>query len=243
MTRTGIIIAAGIGSRLDQSATVPFLKPLAMLDGKPIILRTIESLQKADCDKIVIVLGWEAETIRKKIQDEYRGPLELQFVFNRRHDLQNGISVLSAKSFVHDEFILLMSDHLFDDQIMTLISNHTPTPYGAILCVDYKLETIFDIDDATKVLEASGFVKDIGKHLKEYNCIDTGAFIGTYGLFEAIEQVYAQKGDASISDGVQVLSDAGLMGTMDIGDAYWQDIDTPEMLSHAEKLLRSHIHQ
>ena len=103
---------------------------------------------------------------------------------------------------------------------------------------DYKLDTIFDIDDATKVMAEDSRIIKIGKKLPQYNCIDTGVFIGTDGLMEAINSVYVQKGDASLSEGVQLLANQGLMDILDIKDAFWQDVDNMDMLLHAEKLLQ-----
>jgi choline kinase len=145
--------------------------------------------------------------------------------------------VLCARAHVNDEFLLTMADHILDDRIMEMIQNHKPPEGGATLCVDYKVNTIFDIDDATKVFEQGGWIKKIGKEIKDYNCIDTGVFIGTAGLFDAINQIYQTNGDASLTDGVQVLASAGKMEALDIKQAYWQDVDTPEMLEYAEALL------
>jgi choline kinase len=132
-----------------------------------------------------------------------------------------------------------MADHILDDKIMSMISAHKPPKGGATLCVDYKLDTIFDMDDATKVQSRGSYISLIGKQLKEFNCIDTGVFVGTGGLFDAIEKVYHEKKDASLSEGVQLLADENLMIALDIKDAFWQDVDNYEMLSHAEHLLRS----
>jgi choline kinase len=185
------------------------------------------------------VLGWQAKKIKHYILSHYKGSTPLKFIQNNKYQLQNGISVLCARPYIDSEFILTMADHILDDKIMLMARNHNPPENGATLCVDYKLETIFDIDDATKVLSSGNYITKIGKKLTEYNCIDTGVFIGTDGLFKAINQVYKEKGDVSLSEGIQLLADNNLMSILDIKDAYWQDVDTPEMLVHAEGLLRS----
>lgn len=239
MQRTGIILAAGIGSRLNSGHQGDLIKPLAEIDNLMLLGHTIQSLEICGCKKIIIVLGWQAQEVQKQISKHYTGSIQLEFAFNEHYLLQNGISVLCARPLVSGEFVLTMADHILDDKIMSLIRNHEPPEGGATLCVDYKLDTIFDIDDATKVLSNGSYVKKIGKRLTEYNCIDTGVFIGTEGLFEAIDQVYKEKGDASLSEGVQLLADKGQMITLDIKDAYWQDVDNYEMLAHAENLLRA----
>ena len=108
---------------------------------------------------------------------------------------------------------------------------------GAILCVDYKTETVFDLPDATKVMVKSGLLQLIGKGIGDYNCIDTGVFIGTNALLNEIEKKYCCDGDASLTDGVQALANQGKMVALDIGCCYWQDVDDFEMIRHAKGLL------
>src|SRR5690606_32944152 len=108
---------------------------------------------------------------------------------------------------------------------------------AAALLVDYKLGSIFDMDDATKVLAHEGRIASIGKAITEFNCVDTGVFVCTRALLDAIESVYARRGDASLSEGVAALASRGEMFAVDVGDGFWQDVDTPEMLAHAERVL------
>lgn len=235
--RTGVVLAAGFGSRLAGISEATDLKPLTQVAGKPLILRTLHSLEQAGCTRAVIVLGYCSETHRTAITDLYRGPLSLHFVVNERYDLKNGVSVLAAGPYVTGDFVLMMADHVVGPEVMRLAQRHTPTAGGATLLVDYKLGTIFDMEDATKVYASNNQVQAIGKALVDYNCIDTGVFVCTAGLLEALQTVFNETGDASLSDGVQYLAQQGRMEVLDIGSGFWQDVDTPEMLAHAEAVL------
>ena len=237
--RTGVILAAGLGSRLATEGELTSTKPLQALFGVPLLIRTLRSLEIAGCARVVIVLGHEADQVRRRILLAYTGPLQLEFTVNPDYRLKTGISVLCARPFVQDEFVLSMADHVFEDSIMELVRGHHPEPGGATLCVDYKIDAVFDLDDVTKVVEQDGVLQQIGKQLTSYNCVDTGVFICTPALMDAIAVVYEQQGDASLSDGVQALAARGAMRVLDIGAGQWQDVDTPEMLEHAEKMLAS----
>jgi 1L-myo-inositol 1-phosphate cytidylyltransferase len=237
--RPGIILAAGLGERLAiTSSQSDGIKPLTEVAGLRLLMRTIDSLEFAGCSPIIIVLGWQAQTIENYITDNYCGPTPIVTVINGNYRLQNGISVLCAGKYIHKEYILTMADHVLDKRIMWLAARHIPRSGCATLCVDYKLDTIFDMQDATKVMARDEKIVKIGKQLNDYNCVDTGVFIGTPGLFDALQTLYDRYGDASLSEGVQVLASEGKMDTLDIGNAFWQDVDTPEMLAHAQRLLR-----
>lgn len=241
MTKTGIILAAGFGSRLAGTDDLSDLKPLTNVNGIPLIYRTIRSLKIAGCTKVVIVLGFGFNQIKQDILECYTGGVPIEFVRNDKFELSNGISVLTAESFIEGNFILTMADHILSDEMMLLAKEHVPPKDGATLLVDYKVDEIFDIDDATRVYSQNEQIESIGKGITEYNCIDTGVFVCTQQLLDEIRKVYKKQGDASLSDGVQALADKGKMHTLDIGDAFWQDVDTPEMLEHAEKMLDSKV--
>jgi choline kinase len=139
---------------------------------------------------------------------------------------------------VGEQFVLTMADHVFGAEVMRLAGAHRPPAGGASLLVDYKPQSIFDMDDATKVLEKDGKIARIGKDLATFNCVDTGLFVCTRALLDALREVYESQGDASLSDGVQRLARDGRMTVVDVGAGFWQDIDTKEMLEHAERMLQ-----
>ena len=76
----------------------------------------------------------------------------------------------------------------------------------------------------------------IDKGLREFNAVDTGMFLCTPALFDALNAVDGPDGCA-LSDGVRALARDGKVRAFDVGDGFWQDVDTPEMLAHGEKNL------
>ncbi len=236
--RTGVVLAAGLGTRLANGSAR--LKPLTPVAGKPLIERTLRSLRTAGCGRVVIVLGYQAESLEEEIRQIHDGSMDLQFVYNPHFEKSNGLSVVAAKEAIgSSDFVLVMADHVLGDELMDIVRETDPPERGATLLVDYKLDTVFDMDDATKVLSSGDRLVAIGKHLQEFNCVDTGVFVCSTGLIDALEAVYGEEYDASLSDGIQRLSDEGRMLCVSVGASFWQDVDTPEMLAHAEDVLRS----
>ncbi len=242
---TGVILAAGFGSRLEGVSDETSLKPLTPVAGEPLLVRAVHSLAIAGCERVVIVVGHAAEDVESAFRSAYDSDTEVVFARNDRYALANGVSVLTARPHLLGErFVLTMADHVIDESVMTLAGDRARclADATATLLVDYKLDTIFDMADATKVLADDGDprrILRIGKQITDYNCVDCGVFICTTALMDALQQVLDVEGDTSLSDGVQALSARGGMHVLDIGDGFWQDVDTPEMLAHAERVLSS----
>jgi hypothetical protein len=58
-------------------------------------------------------------------------------------------------------------------------------------------------------------------------------------IFEALAEAMDEDGDCSLSEGMAVLGARGHFFFHDIGDAWWQDVDTPDMKENALALLHS----
>jgi len=236
---TAVILAAGFGSRLAGTVDSTSIKPLTPVAGVPLIFRTIDGLQRAGHSRIVIVLGHKNDEIEEAVNSKYENELEIIFTYNSKYHLKNGVSVLAAKDYIKNDgiFTLTMADHILEQSLIDKAFEHQPVANGATLLVDYKTEDIFDMDDATKVKSVDHKIVDIGKQINDYNCIDTGLFVCTTGLLDILEELFTKNGDVSLSEGVNRLAGEGKMYTLGIGDAFWQDVDTPEMLQYAEEVL------
>lgn len=111
-------------------------------------------------------------------------------------------------------------------------------PDGVLLAVDRKVDLVYDLDDATKVVTRDGALEQIGKSLAVYDAIDTGMFLCSDAIFAAMRES-ASLGAESLSDGVATLGRMGRVRTWDIGRAAWIDVDTPGARDEAERMLRA----
>lgn len=234
--RSGVVLAAGFGSRLRGSDHEP-IKPLVEVAGEAMIFRALRGLVRAGCEELVVVTGHRGAELRAAVEGGPDLGAPVVFVDNPRFDLANGVSLLSARPRLRREFVVAMADHVIGDEVMLLAADHTPEADGATLLVDRRVAEVFDLDDATKVRTEGARLRDIGKQIAVYDCIDVGVFVCSHGLLDALGDEFAARGDASLSQGVARLAGRDKMAVLDIGDGFWQDVDTPEMLAHAAALL------
>ncbi len=231
--RQAVILAAGLGSRLSPSLGLP--KPLVPVGGCPLLFWALHGAERAGCEEAVLVLGYCAEQIREFVQTHYTGPLRCRFAYNPAFERQNGLSLLAASASLERVFLLLMADHVVEAAALERMRTRPAPTQGALLLVDSRLERIVDLEDATKVQVRDGRVLEIGKALQRFNAIDTGIFVATMDLLDALEQIAAQHGDAALTDGVRVLAQRGILWAEELGDYFWQDVDTPETYAAAER--------
>src|SRR5436190_5852014 len=233
-----VILMAGSGSRL-RGPDETFLKPFVPVLGRPLICYTIDALIHAGIKKASFIVGYQSARMIEAVKQLIPSKIEPCFIENRDWQKQNGVSLLTAANQVTPPFLLTMSDHLFDQPIIDLLLRNA-VPDQVNVAIDRKLDSIFDVDDAMKVQTQAGQILKIGKDLTAYDGIDTGLFVCPLDIFDYLERV-KRDGDCSLADGVRSMASQGKACAVDIGDAWWQDVDTPEMLACAETQLRSRL--
>ncbi len=226
---------AGAGSRLRGSAqSLP--KPLIPVLGRPLISFTIEALARAGIKTVNAIVGFESTSLISKIEPLIPANMQFRWIDNHQWQKQNGISLLCAAEHVAAPFLLTMSDHIFDRAIVDSIISHGDCN-ELNLAIDRKLDSIFDLPDAMKVQTRGDRIVGIGKNLVNYDAIDTGLFICPLEIFAYLEKA-KQHDDCSLADGVRLMAADDKVRAIDIGDAWWADIDTPAMLQNAESAMR-----
>ena len=227
-----VILMAGVGSRLGAPSGA-IAKPLVQIAGRPLICYTLEALQSVGVRTVHTVMGATSEQLRAQLEPLVPPGLRLNVIVNSEWQKQNGVSVLCADGKTTGRFFLVMGDHLFEPAILeTLLAESDRDQVN--LAIDRKITSIFDLDDATKVATEGDRIIAIGKDLQDYDAIDTGVFLCSDAIFDYLRRAQ-RDGDCSLSDGIRLMAAERKVGAIDIGDAWWQDVDTPEMLARAEE--------
>jgi len=223
---------AGTGSRLRGSADT-VAKPLIPIAGRPLISYAIDSFDRAGVTTLHAVVGPNGDELAAAVAPLLPAHMRFHPIVNPNWQKQNGVSLLTAAGKVRAPFFLAMGDHLFESSILEqLVAQADVSRLN--LAIDRKIDSIFDLDDAMKVQTEDHRIIAIGKNLETYNAIDTGIFLCPEILFDYLRRAL-QNDDCALADGVRLMADDGKALAIDIEGAWWQDVDTPEMLARAEQ--------
>ena len=242
MIRDAVILAAGKGTRL-RAADDDLPKPLHRIGGVPLIQRTILTLAAAGVTRVVVVTGFGADQIRAAVTGDpayAAAGVAVELAHNPEFEKSNGISVLVGGALAGGPFVLSMADHIYTPAIARLVAGSDLEAADLYLATDTRIDGVLDLDDATKVRTEAGRIVDIGKTIEVYDRIDCGVFAVTPRLLDALAEVRAERGDCSLSHGVKRLAEQGRARVADIGDGFWQDVDTPADRAHAEAAIGGH---
>ncbi len=230
----GLIVAAGQGTRLRDIARS---KPLALVQGKPLIEHVIEAGCEAGVERFVVVTGYEGGRVERFLRRlSARTGTPIATVRNLAWERANGVSVIVAEPFLDDRFVLLMADHLVEPLLISELLAVEPAHGEVILAVDKRLNNpLVDLADVTRVSTDGERIAAIGKNLEPYDAFDTGVFLACHSLIDAIRDDIATGGVGGISGGMTRLAARGLARAFDIGERFWLDVDDPAAHSQAER--------
>jgi len=238
MTEDLLIVAAGMGTRLRAKGN---LKPLVELDGTPMIEHAMDAAFAAGMKRATVVTGYHADVLEEFLDTlaDKRG-WQINTVHNPDFMYPNGLSVLKAASVLDGPFCLAMCDHLVEPKLYQRLLATALKDDEVALAIDKRLGNPYvDIDDVTKVRLSGRHIKGIGKDIPVYNAFDCGIFSANPALFEAIEKGGRETNDYSISGGMMMLAAESKAIGVDVGDAFWIDVDCPEMHTLAQQWIDS----
>ena len=170
---TGVILAAGKGSRLNGAAGD---KPKCLVDagGLTLLERQIRTLERAGIDDIVVVVGCQADRVRAA------GGPRAQYVENVRFSETNSLySLWTARALLHEGFVVLNCDVLFHP---SLLDDLLVTHLDAALLMDYRKpgDAPFG-DEEMKVKVRDGLIVDMSKTMDPFEASGENVGIVKFG--------------------------------------------------------------
>ena len=231
-----LILAAGKGKRLKEEGDS---KPLVSVAGLPLIERTIATAQRAGFTDFYVVTGHGASALEAFLSElSARRDLRITPIRNPNWEAGNGTSLLAARGALDSNFILLMADHVFEEEILMRLSREKLENGEVMLAADFDLlgDPSVDENDATRISTVEGRIVDIGKGIERYDAYDTGIFLCSPEVFSAAEES-ARNGDSSLSGAIRQLAERGRARVFDVQGRSWMDIDTPRDLERVERRL------
>mgnify|MGYP001365200896 FL=1 len=232
-----VLLAAGEGKRLWPYFKRP--KPLVSLLGLSLIERNILSLRECGIGEFIIVTGCYDEEIRKALGDGEKLGVNIRYLYNAAWELGNGTSAqaFSREYRPGEKFILMMSDHIFDLDLMrsfTAAADEIEED-ELLLAADGRLDKVYDLEECTKVKAEGSLALRLGKELSDYNAVDCGLFLGTGALLYALSEAIAE-GRCALTDAVNLMAGRGKV-RLHFVDGFWTDVDDIESYKECEKRL------
>ena len=236
-----IILAAGLGLRLQQQAGEQFPKCLLPFEGVTLLERHLQLLKTAGVTEVVLALGFRPELIAAELK-RIGWPHPVETVLNSRFDLGSVLTVhCVADALTRGGDVLLMdADVLYDERVLApLVTGDVPTNR---LLIDRDFEVG---DEPVKLCLRNGVPVELRKQLAMGLQYDTiGESVGFFRFNESTAKRFTQI-VASYIDGGRanlpheeavrdlLLERGTQFDTADVTGAPWIEIDFPNDVERA----------
>jgi CDP-L-myo-inositol myo-inositolphosphotransferase len=211
-------------------------KALVRLGGLRLVERAIRTLLAHGMERVVVVVGYHAGPVAAVARRAAQG--RVQVVEATDWEEGSGASLSAASRALRQEpsFLLVTADHVFAEGALRDL---TQAGAPAILVDPAPDPEVWE--EATKVrVDRAGRVLEVGKAVSAPT-VDCGAFLFPTEVFDAARAARA-RGDASLSSVATELARLGRVTAVPLhADSWWWDVDTPEDLRRAGRLLRASL--
>lgn len=236
MITTAVIMAAGMGTRFGH-LTDMIPKGFIPFKGKPMVVRSIDTLIDCGIHKIIIGTGYHKEHY-EALMEKYP---QVQCVFSPRYAQTNSMYTLwnCREAIGNDDFLLLESDLVYEPKALTSL-------------LECPFESAMLITPVTKFQDQ--YYVQMNERCELINCsVDratldpSGELVGihkiSHAFFTLLCSEYSQKMAAAPKLGYEYhLLDVSRrvipMNVLKVDDLQWYEIDDAHDLSYAEKNIR-----
>jgi len=243
-----IILAAGMGRRLG-AYTKNNTKCMVPVNGVRLIDRVLTQLSALDLKRVIIVVGYKGKELIEYIGNRYDDKLKIEYIDNPIYDKTNNIYslALTKEKMAEDDTLLLESDLIFEDRMLSLLLNH-PDPNLALVAkyetwmdgtmvridadrniVNFVPKKAFRYEDVPLYYKTCNIYKFSREFLRDEYIPFLEAYSRTMGNNEYYEQVLR----------VLLSLDRADLKALPITNEKWYEIDDVQDLDIAEALFAS----
>ncbi|MGA9400379.1 bifunctional sugar-1-phosphate nucleotidylyltransferase/acetyltransferase [Haladaptatus sp.] len=218
-----IVLAAGEGTRMRPlSASCP--KPMLPVAEEPLVAHTARAAVEAGAEELVLVVGYEADTVREYFGAEYAGiPVKYSVQEEQRGTAD---AVRAAREHINGPFAVLNGDNLYDTAaVKKLLSNgpgvgtyrvDDPSNYGVIST---------DGDRATGIVEKPDNPPT--------DLANTGAYVFPEEARDWLDVGESERGEFEITDVVERVIEEYDVTAVEV--ERWLDVGRPWELLEANE--------
>ena len=245
-----IILAAGMGSRL-RPLTNNIPKCMLKLSNETLIERQIKIFHNCNINDITIVTGYRSDLIDIS---------NVNYIKNENYEMTNmNESLFCALEPSNSPVLVTYSDIIFEQKIIQQMLEITD---GIRLAINlnwkkyYQNRTMHTLSEAENVLVENGRILQIRKNISEsLQNQQIGEFLGIMMLSSQHVKILLERysylkknhvgtfhnspslSNAYITDMLQEMINCGINVNPVLTEGRWFEIDTPEDLKNAEKLI------
>jgi len=231
--RTGVVLAAGEGTRL-RPLTRNRPKPMLPAANRPILEYVFDALLAADVERIVVVVGYKADRVQDHFGSTYGGAT-LTYV-QQHKQLGSGHALLQAREAVSGPMLVVNGDRVIDggsvEAVIDAFETNDDTPTLAVLerpDVSQYGAIAMQAGDITELVEKPDS--------DEYHLINGGIYAFPESIFGAISDTPRTEGELALTDTItQRIDEGGVRGVATEG--LWVDATYPwDLLAVSREIL------
>ncbi|OVE86006.1 bifunctional sugar-1-phosphate nucleotidylyltransferase/acetyltransferase [Natronolimnobius baerhuensis] len=218
-----VVLAAGEGTRIRPlSAAVP--KPMLPVADRPMAAHTVDAAIDAGADEVVLVIGYEADTVREYFGTEYRD-VPINYAIQEE---QSGTAdaVNAAREYIDGAFAVLNGDNLYDPAAIDELFERCP----AVCAVEVDQPQNYGVLSTT-----DGTITDIVEKPADppTNLANAGAYAFPEEARAWLEVPASERGEHEITDVLAQVIDEYAVSPVTL--ERWMDVGRPWELLEANE--------